>query len=184
MSDRVAVPIARTARVVTDREGRTPTGPVQLARVAANGTRLDGLTGPDGTWTFRDPYPGTVTLLAAAQGLAGAVRLVTAASDWLDELTLELAELPDGGSVIVPAGTGTIPGLDGQLNPIRDSLGRTYIYGTNLSFEEAPDQPFQFLVEEPFSVSDAAMNRFEVTVLAILGRTSLLRYRRLESSPL
>lgn len=131
-----------------------------------------------------DPYPGTITLLAAADGLAGAVQLVTAARDWLDDLTLEIAALEEGGSIIVPEGTGTIPGLEGTLNPIRDSLGRTYIYGTNLSFEESPEQPFNFLLEQAFSASDAFGNRFEVTVLAILGRTSLLRYRRLQFSPL
>lgn len=182
MSDRVTVPIERRVQVV--RVGGEPSAGVRLARVASNGTRLEGVTGPDGTWAFRDPYPGTVTVLAAGPGLAGAVQLITAASDWLGELAVEVAELVDGGSVIVPEGSGNIPGLEGHLNPIRDSLGRTYIYGDNLSFEESPDQPFNFAVDHAFMVSDALGNRFELTVLAILGRTSLLRYRRVTASPL
>jgi hypothetical protein len=125
-----------------------------------------------------------VTLLAAAPGLAGAVKFVTAASDWLGELAVTIADLVDGGSVIVPEGTGSIPGLVGRLNPIRDSLGRTYVYGDNLSFEESSEQPYNFAVDHAFMVSDALGNRFELTVLAILGRTSLLRYRRVAESPL
>ena len=32
------------------------------------------------------------------------------------------------GSIVIRQGTGHIPGLTGRLNPILDTLGRTYLY--------------------------------------------------------
>jgi hypothetical protein len=167
---------------VTDEQG-TPIASADCVRVAANGTFLDGRTGEDGVWAFSDPYKGTVTALVAANGRVGAVRSVTR-SEWSGRLELEMPGQPRGGSRIFRTGSGELPGLVGRLNPIRDTLGRTYMYGDNLSFQDSPEQPFSFSENQPFTVEDAFGTVFEVTVRAILGRTSLLDYRSLRESPL
>lgn len=43
-------------------------------------------------------------------------------------LVITLRVLPTGGSVIFPEATGHLPGLQGRLNPIRDTHDRTYLY--------------------------------------------------------
>ena len=41
-----------------------------------------------------------------------------------DALEIELDALPNGGSMVIPERTGHLPGLEGRLNPILDSLDR------------------------------------------------------------
>lgn len=169
--------------MVTDPDGAPLTG-IEIARVSYNGTFLLGVTDADGSWIYDEPFPGTATLLAASEGRSGQA-VVVQEEEWSsDPIGVALEPIADGGSVIFRQGTGHIPGLDGRLNPIRDSLSRHYIYGDNLSFEDQPDQPFRFTVEEPFSIADAKGNAFSVRVLAILGRTSLLEYRRVARTSL
>lgn len=177
------------SRIVSDRvvEVRSNTGQVlagiDVARVASNGTYMRGRTNEEGRWAFSDAFLGTVTLLAAAPGWNGTFHVLEE-EKWTSPLLMETEPLREGGSIIFERGSGEIPGLSGRLNPIRDSLGRTYIYGDNLSFNDSPDQPFNFIAGANFSVADAVANEFSVSVLAILGRTSLMRYRRTAASPL
>ena len=59
-----------------------------------------------------------------------------------------MTPLPQGGSAIFPEATGSLPGLNGRLNPIRDALDRTYLYATNIAVGRADRSPFSsFLVK-------------------------------------
>jgi hypothetical protein len=156
---------------------------VEVLRLAANGTYLEGQTSGDGLWKFEDFYPGTVTLLTAAIGWSGSMQVMEE-SEWPDPLRLVMDPLPAGGSIIIRRGSGTVPPLSGRLNPIRDSLGRTYIYGDNISFADSPDQPFAFKEGKPFRAEDASEAVVDLTVVVTLGKTSLIRYRLLARSPL
>ena len=67
-----------------------------------------------------------MTVFIAASGHRAQIKL-----EWIPAtgmLFVELEPQPDSGAVIFPDGTGYIPGLSGRLNPIRDSLDRTYLY--------------------------------------------------------
>lgn len=182
-------PEVRYSRVVADRtvtlvgENSRPLPGIHVVRVASNGTYLEGRTNEAGEWSFSDPFSGTVTLLAAGEGLAGVVAVMEDA-DWDGPLELRVISLASGGSLIIRQGTGHVPGLSGRLNPIRDTHGRLYIYGDNLSFNESSQQPFHFSLDMPFSAVDATGATFELTVLAILGHTSLIRYKLVAASPL
>ena len=167
---------------VSDEKGR-PIAGADCVRVAANGTFLEGRTDEKGLWAFTDHYLGTVTALTAAFGHLGGIR-VADRSQWSHRLDVEMPAERRGGSTIFRTGSGDLPGLVGRLNPIRDSLGRTYIYGDNLSFQDSPDQPYAFSVEKPFMVEDAFGTVFEVTIKAILGRTSLVDFRSMRESPI
>ena len=157
---------------VTDR----PVEGVQIARVAANGTRLMGKTSGDGAWMFSEHYPGAVTLMAAAPSWSGGTKFLQP-HEWEVPVRIPVEPLSDGGSVIFANGTGVIPHLEGRLNPIRDAQKRYYLYGDNISFENSPDQPFNFSIDKPFVAEDAYGSQVRITVLAIVGRTSLIRYR-------
>ncbi len=87
------------------------------------------------------------------------------------------------GSVIFEQSTGSVPGLNGRLSPIRDTSDRTYIYGDNVSFNQRPTQPAQFTVGKAFTAEDAMRRRVEIDVKFILGRTSLIEYRTPAAEP-
>ena len=101
--------------------------------------------------------------------------------DWIPSeraLAIELAALPGGGSVVLPEGTGHIPGLSGRLNPILDTSGRTYLYASNIAINGGRQQPVPFVPgEEELRLTDANGHELLVRVAAITGRSSLLEYR-------
>lgn len=167
--------IATRTVVVLDAATDHPVKGVQIARVAANGTRLMGETGEDGAWSYGEHYPGAVTLMAAAPSWTGGTRFLQP-NEWDGPAEIRVEQLSTGGSLIFESGTGHVPSFSGRLNPIRDAQKRNYIYGNNISFEESADQPFHFSIDRSFVAEDAYGARVRLTVLAIVGQTSLLRY--------
>lgn len=77
--------------------------------------------------------------------------------------------------------TGYIAGLNGRLNPILDSSNRTYLYADNIAIEEGKNQPASFSLNQPFLVEDSLGNRFELNVLSITQKSSVIEYKRLSS---
>ena len=73
---------------------------------------------------------------AAAQGYAAHLERAWTPSQ--RALVIEMKHLPGGGSVIFPEGAGTLPGLTGRLNPIRDTHDRTYLYTSNVAVNPGP----------------------------------------------
>jgi hypothetical protein len=96
---------------------------------------------------------------------------------WVGEKKATVSPTATGGSLIIQS-TGFIPGLQGRLNPIRDTLGRTYIYADNISINGSTAQPFSFELGKPMHAVDAAGHKFVITIIDILGRTTLLQYAK------
>lgn len=92
-------------------------------------------------------------------------------------LAIELEALPEGGAVIFPEATGTLPGLKGRLNPIRDTHDRTYLYATNVAINDGQQQPVHFLPGEDLHLTDAEGSERVVRIVDIVGRSALLEYR-------
>ncbi len=116
-----------------------------------------------------------MTVYAAAQGYAAGLQ-----HDWIPQqggLLLPLERLPTGGSAIFPSGTGHLPELTGRLNPIRDTSDRTYLYADNIAIEQGRQQPVHFRFGRPMQLTDAFGVELSVTIVDIIGRTSLLEYR-------
>ena len=100
--------------------------------------------------------------------------------DWLPAqgaLAIEMQSLPNGGAVIFPEGTGYLPGLSGRLNPIRDTLDRTYLYASNIAINEGKHQPVHFIPGEDLHLTDANGSELMVRIVAIVGRAALVEYR-------
>lgn len=93
-----------------------------------------------------------------------------------------MAPHPGGGSIIVSDGTGYVPGLDGRLNPILDSLNRTYLYAENIAISEGSAQPVNFMIDHPIRVSDRHGHAFELRIVSIVGSSSLIEYSDLKTS--
>ncbi len=92
-------------------------------------------------------------------------------------LLLELEPLDFGGAAIFAEDTGHLPGLRGRLNPIRDTSDRTYLYADNIAIEEGRQQPVPFRLGKPMRLTDASGAELSVTIIDIVGRSSLLEYR-------
>ena len=116
-----------------------------------------------------------MTVFAAASGFAAHCE-----HDWVPaqrNLELELHARPDGGSGIFPKASGQIPGLTGRLNPNLDTLGRTYLYTSNIAINKGRQQPVHFLLGEDLRLTDADGREMLVRIVDITGRSALVEYR-------
>lgn len=121
-----------------------------------------------------------MTVFAAVSGYAACIE-----HDWIPaerSLTLEMNPLSDGGAVIFPEDADEVPGLKGRLNPVRDSLDRTYLYASNIAINEGRAQPVYFLLGEELRLTDADGNEQWVRIIDIAGRSALVEYRAQPSS--
>ena len=92
-------------------------------------------------------------------------------------LALDLAPLPRGGSTIFPEATGRLPGLRGFLNPVRDSLDRTYLHASEIAIGEGRPQPVFFVPGEELQLTDSSGKTLLVRIVEIAGRSALVEYR-------
>lgn len=91
-------------------------------------------------------------------------------------LAIDLASLPEGGSVVFPESTGHLPGLAGRLNPIRDIHDRTYLYASNIAIDGGKQQPVHFAPGEELRLTDVEGSELRVRIVDIVGRSVLVEY--------
>ncbi|MCY3869257.1 MAG: putative DNA binding domain-containing protein [Gemmatimonadetes bacterium] len=116
-----------------------------------------------------------MTVFVAAHGFAAHCE-----QDWIPSegtLTVELEILPEGGAVIFPEATGSLPGLKGRLNPKRDTLDRTYLYASNIAINQGEQQPVHFLPGEDLRLTDADGVEMIIRIVDIIGRSALVEYQ-------
>ena len=163
-----------TVAVTVHHEG----GPVAGADVLVlfpNRTYKQGATNDHGEASV-DLYATDqpMTVFVAAQGLRAHVE-----REWIPAeggLAVDLQPIRRGGAVIFPEATGPIPGLRGRLNPIRDSLDRSYLYAPNVAINRGEAQPVHFRFGEEMRLTDSEGAEMAVRVMAIVGRSALLEY--------
>ncbi|MDE0139933.1 MAG: putative DNA binding domain-containing protein [Caldilineaceae bacterium] len=115
-----------------------------------------------------------MTVFAAAEEYAAHLE-----HDWTPSqraLVIEMNELPGGGSVIFPEGTGTLPGLKGRLNPIRDTHDRTYLYTSNVAVNQGAPQPVSILLHENLLLTDAVGSELLAKFVEVAGRSALVQF--------
>ena len=115
-----------------------------------------------------------MTVFASAPGQAAHLE-----RDWIPSeraLAIELSALPEGGSVVFPEATGHLPGLNGRLNPIRDTHDRTYLYASNIAIDNGKQQPVQFIPGEELQLTDVEGTGLRVRIVDIVGRSALVEY--------
>ena len=166
----------RTLQVV-DGSGKPLPG-AEILLVWSDGTHLHNVTGGDGLARL-DPFPPTTKAPSVYCAHEGFTHYYRRDYDFSHRLVIMMTTKPNGGSVIFAEGTGYIPGLDGRLNPILDAQGRTYIYAENISVGDGKPQPVDFTTSHPFQVKDSHGHSFEIEVAVIIGRSSLIEYRRI-----
>ena len=94
-----------------------------------------------------------------------------------DRLTVEMKPLPEGGSVFFQDGEGTLPGLSGKLNLIRDTYDRTFLHASKIAINKGKPQPVHFILGEDLRLTDADGKELMVRIIDIVGKSALLEYR-------
>lgn len=168
-----AMPGSKFAVVIRDDEG-TPIEDCQLTVQAENGTSNAIATGNDGVAVFELKLRRPSTLLVSHPRFPAAVYEKV---DTEGTMEITLPRMDNIGSITVRR-TGYIPGLKGRLNPILDSLNRTYLYADNIAIDGGKGQPTTFKVNEPFELEDADGTVVYATVKHIAAEISLLQYTR------
>ena len=68
--------------------------------------------------------------------------------------------------------------MQGSLNPILDSLGRTYVYARNISVNDGQAQPVHFIYGEELKLTDSNGQQATLQIMHMAGKSALLRWRR------
>ncbi len=116
-----------------------------------------------------------MTVLAARDGFRACI-----GAGWIPDdgsLALELTPLPGGGSVIFYEAVGSVPGLAGWINPIRDPRGRTCLYTFDIVVSGGKPQPVEFDLGEDLHLTDAEGAERSIRIVEVRGRSSLVEYR-------
>ena len=172
--------IAQNARISVGSYGK-PVADADVLVLFPNKTWQATTTDADGdAWVELYTTELPMTVFIAATGYHANFQ-----RDWRPasgSVTIALERMSDGGAVIFPNGTGSLPGLNGRLNPIRDTHDRTYLYATNIAINRGQQQPVHFVLGAELTLTDAYGNQAAVRILDIVGRSSLVEYRHTSSA--
>lgn len=168
------------ASIVVECEGE-PLSDVEILALFPNKTWKQATTDVDGI-AYVDLHSTHLPMTVFA-GMTG----YTAGhgSEWVPAdgpLKLRMSPLPDGGSVVFSNSTGHLPAVSGRLNPILDTLNRTYLYADNISINQGLQQPVNFAFNEDLLLTDADGREALVRVIDIVGRSALLQYQAVTKS--
>ena len=178
---RVTIPAAnldqRTGNLlVSVHSGNHPVANAEVLALFPNETHISAITDANGRASAElhtTSLPMTV-FIGAAGYCAHIQRAWTPAGK---TLAVDLKPLPQGGAIIFPEATGCIPGLTGRLNPIRDTIDRTYLYASNIAINSGKPQPVTFTFDEELTLTDAYGRWAAIRILDIVGRSALVEYR-------
>lgn len=150
-----------------------PLADAQVVAIYPNKTWMEATTDTVGTASFGFYASLPITVFCAASGHAACV-----ARGWRppEPLSVQLAELPTGGSIVFPERTGHLPRLSGRLNPILDSLDRMYLYASNIAIDEGKTQPVHFSLKQPLRLTDVYGSEWIVRFVEMIGKSALLEF--------
>ncbi len=171
------VPADATVTVHSECE---PLADVEILALFPNETWLRATTDEAGEAAL-DLYTSDLPMTVYVAGPGYAARLERGWMPNRGGLSVELEPLESGGSAIFAQGTGQLPGLHGRLNPVRDTSDRTYLYASNIAIDEGRAQPVPFRLGKPLRLTDAHGRELSVSIVDIVGRSSLIQYQPFDS---
>ena len=156
-----------------------PIKDVDILAIFPNKTWRQTATNESGI-TNLDLYTSNLpmTVYAAKKGYGALLH-----RNWLPSeggLSLELEPITAGGAVIFTNGSGHLPVLSGRLNPILDTIGRTYLYADDVAIEDGRQQPVPFRLNHPIKLTDAYGYELMATIVDIVGKCVLVEYQTVQ----
>ena len=115
-----------------------------------------------------------MTVLCAAPGFSASVASGHEPDGSLD---LDMQPAPHGGSLIIANRTGHLPGIEGRLCPILDTLDRSYLYADNVAVNDGQQQPVRFDLNEPVRLTDSMGASATLWFREIVGSSCVFDYR-------
>ncbi|MCY4163236.1 MAG: hypothetical protein OXE93_03330, partial [bacterium] len=163
------------ASIVVECEGQ-PLAGVEVLALFPNKTYKQAITSTDGT-AYIDLHSThlPMTVFTAITGYTAGHETEWVPAD--GPLQLKISPLPGGGSAIFPNSSGNLPNVAGGLNPIMDTLNRTYLYTHNISINHGLQQPVNFAFNEELLLTDANGREALLRVVNIVGQAALLQYQ-------
>ena len=162
----------KTSRVsLVSSEGGLVEG-AKVVAISDNNTTISGSSDNNGVAKLEIPTRRKYQLLVAHSKYPG---VIIQSWDSGEDIKVILSATENTGSIICES-TGYIPGLSGRLNPILDTINRTYLYAKNIAVDGGKNQPVNFHINKPFELEDCNGVVMLVRVLHIQGRTSLLQF--------
>ena len=150
--------------VVTRSDTGNPLPGVHVLMLYPNKTYRETRTDAFGRAEFVLHARLPMTVLCAAEGFAAQV---VRDHEPGGPLSVHMQPALEGGSQIIANRTGHLAGIQGRLNPILDSLDRTYLYADNVAINDGQTQPVHFALNEPIRLTDS------------LGASATLRFREM-----
>ncbi|MEA5581452.1 TIR domain-containing protein [Nodularia harveyana UHCC-0300] len=160
------------SKVIVRSTDGEPVSSASVIAIADNSTIKSASTDQEGIANLIIPTRRLYKLLVAHSVYSG---VVIESWDPHEDIIIDLFAVERIGSVICKD-TCYINGLAGRLNPILDTINRTYLYADNIAIDGGKQQPVTFSINVPFELEDCNGVVMEVRVLYIQGRTSLLQY--------
>lgn len=158
---------------VLHRETKEPLSGVSVLMLFPNKTWRDSKTDTFGRAEFVLHAQLPMVVFVASKGYRA---IVVNGHDPIKPLTVELQPTENGGSMIFAESSGSIPRIRGRLNPILDTLDRTYLYANNVAINDGKTQPVQFILNEPVRLTDAYGEKATIWFREILGSSSVFDY--------
>ena len=161
--------------VVRNDESGEPLPGVHVVMIYPNKTYREARTDVFGHADFVLHARLPMTVLCAASGF-----MARAASGQVpggQPLELGMQPAPGGGSLIIANRTGHLSGIQGRLNPILDSLDRTYLYADNVAINDGMQQPVQFRLNEPVRLTDSMGASATLWFREMVGSSCVFDYR-------
>ena len=163
------------SRSVSVLSSDAPVSGVQVCSVLPNRVGMLSRTDQRGRAILDSaPVHVPMTVLIAGIGFAGRIE-----RDWIPgkaKLVVRLKPYHGGGSVILSANTGCIPGLTGTLHIKRDLWGRHQLVSQDIAINDSEGQPYVFLLNEDLHLIDAEGKGMFVRFLEVLGESALLEH--------
>ncbi|SCX26055.1 Septum formation inhibitor-activating ATPase [Agrobacterium sp. DSM 25558] len=160
-------------RVTSD--GNVPLAGAHVCALSDNGTTIEIEVANDGTASVQLVPGKAYKILVAHEGYKSKVF-----EDFEPGVALNIhcQRKRNGGSVIIQS-SGCIPHLGGRLNPVKDTLDRTYLYADKIAINGGESQPVAFQIGEYLDMEDSFGRRSSIVITLIEGRTALIEYEKL-----
>jgi len=159
--------------LILDERGN-PVESANILLIAKNTTYLEGETGSDGKTVIPYSTKGLFTVFCAHKEFSAYMKRDFDPSNGF--LLIQLSRLSNVGSCIFPDSSGSIPNLEGWLNPILDSSQRLYLYATNMAINGGQHQPVDFKMNEPVEITDRNGKTVLVKFIEVIGRSWLVEF--------